>query len=203
MVPGLKPRYFLVNKPYGMLSQFTREAPQHRVLGDLYDFPPDVYPVGRLDRDSEGLLILTNDKSLNHRLLDPDRGHRRTYWVQVERIPTPQALEQLRTGVAIRVGKQPYRTRPASVETMPSPPTLPERDPPVRFRKTVPDSWLALRLSEGKNRQVRRMCAAVGFPVLRLVRYAIAGLTLADLAGSAVRDVPREELFGKLGLETK
>lgn len=196
----MKADYFVINKPYGTLSQFTREMPQHRVLGDLYDFPSDVYPVGRLDRDSEGLLILTNDKSLNQRLLDPTQGHRRSYWVQVEGIPTPAALDQLRSGVSIRVSKKDYRTQPARAHLLDAPPPLPDRDPPVRYRKTVPDRWLVLELTEGKNRQVRRMCAAVGFPVLRLVRYAIESLTLDDLAGETVRSFSRETLWEKLNL---
>jgi 23S rRNA pseudouridine2457 synthase len=200
MVFGVKYQYFAIYKPYGMLSQFTREVPAHRVLGDLYDFPPDVYPVGRLDRDSEGLLLLTSDKSLNQRLLNPRHGHRRQYWVQVEGIPTASALEQLRTGVAIRINKKTYPTLPARVRLLESPPELPERDPPVRYRKSVPDTWLSLELTEGKNRQVRRMCAAVGFPVLRLVRYAIESLTLDDLGGDAVRSFPREALLAKLNL---
>lgn len=170
--------YFLLYKPYGVLSQFTREEPHHRTLADLYDWPPDVYPVGRLDRDSEGLLLLTDDKSLTHRLLDPAFAHPRTYWVQVEGIPGAEALQALRTGVDIRIRKKTHRTRPAEVRLLEAPPPLPERDPPVRFRKTVPDSWLELTLTEGKNRQVRRMCAAVGYPVLRLVRVGIAGLRL-------------------------
>jgi 23S rRNA pseudouridine2457 synthase len=170
--------YFLLYKPYGVLSQFTREEPHHRTLADLYDWPPDVYPVGRLDRDSEGLLLLTDDKSLTHRLLDSAFAHPRTYWVQVEGIPGAEALQALRTGVDIRIRKKTHRTRPAEVRLLEASPPLPERDPPVRFRKTVPDSWLELTLTEGKNRQVRRMCAAVGYPVLRLVRVGIAGLRL-------------------------
>lgn len=170
--------YFLLYKPYGVLSQFTREEPHHRTLADLHDWPPGVYPVGRLDRDSEGLLLLTNDKSLTHRLLDPAFAHPRTYWVQVEGVPDTEALDALRTGVDIRIRKKTHRTRPAEVSLLEEPPPLPERDPPVRFRKTVPDRWLELTLTEGRNRQVRRMCAAVGYPVLRLVRVRIAGLAL-------------------------
>lgn len=188
-------RYYIINKPYGVLSQFTREHPDHRVLGDLFDFPRDVYPVGRLDKDSEGLLIITNDKTLTHRLLDPQFEHPRTYWVQVEGIPTQEALSQLRNGVPIRVKKETHQTRPAKVELFPHPPTLSERDPPVRFRKTVPDRWLSMTLTEGKNRQVRRMCAAVGFPVLRLVRTRIEDLQLGPLAPGGIQELKKELIY--------
>jgi 23S rRNA pseudouridine2457 synthase len=173
--------YFILYKPYGMLSQFSRETPEQHTLADLnMDFPKDVYPVGRLDADSEGLLLLTNDKSLNTRLLDPKKNHPRTYWVQVEGNPTEAALEPLRRGIKIRIDGKEMITRPAQVSKLAEAPTLPDRVPPVRFRKTTPDCWLELTLTEGKNRQVRRMCAAVGFPVLRLVRVAIGGLHLQD-----------------------
>ncbi len=193
-------RYFLLYKPYGVLSQFTREHPSHRVLGDLYDFPKTVYPVGRLDKDSEGLLIITNDKNLNHRLLDPKHAHERTYLVQVEGVPSDQALHQLRKGVDIRIKKRVYRTRPARADLQTAEPALPERDPPVRFRKTVPDSWLSLTLTEGKNRQVRRMCAAVGYPVLRLVRVQIELLKLGPMAPGAVRELEKTLIYRQLNL---
>ncbi len=180
--------YFLLYKPYGMLAQFTQETPEQRTLADLdFTFPKDVYPVGRLDADSEGLLLLTNDKSLNDRLLNPRNAHPRTYWVQVEGIPMASALQQLVQGVDIRIKGKVFRTRPAEVRVLDSNPELPERVPPIRFRKTVADCWLELRLTEGKNRQVRRMCAAVGFPVLRLVRVRQGGLDLDGLQPGAVR----------------
>ncbi|MEL7422146.1 MAG: pseudouridine synthase [Bacteroidota bacterium] len=187
--------YFSVYKPYGMLSQFTREMPQHRVLGDLFDFPKDVYPVGRLDQDSEGLLLLTNDTRLNDALLNPIRAHSRTYWVQVEGIPTEKAITQLQQGVDIRIKKRTHRTRPAEVQLIEPAPTLPERDPPIRYRKTVPTSWLELKLTEGKNRQVRRMCAAVGFPVLRLVRAAIEDVPLGNMQIGEVQEWKSTNLF--------
>lgn len=193
-------RYFVLYKPYGVLSQFTREHPSHRVLGDLYDFPCDVYPVGRLDKDSEGLLILTNDKNLNHQLLAPEHAHERTYLVQVEGSPSEQALQQLRHGVDIRIKKRVYRTRSAKVQLRAAEPALPERHPPVRYRKTVPDAWLSLTLTEGKNRQVRRMCAAVGYPVLRLVRVRIEQLELSQLAPGTVRELKKELIYRQLNL---
>lgn len=193
--------YFIITKPYGVLSQFTREAPHHRVLGDLYDFPPRVYPVGRLDRDSEGLLILTDDGSLNAALLHPRRQHARTYYVRVEGQPEATALDRLRAGVTIRAKGKTHRCAPVVAATLPTSVInhIPKRDPPVRYRKTVPDTWLALTLTEGKNRQVRRMCAAVGHPVLRLIRHGIEDLTLDDVGGT-VRQVEGEWLKEKLCL---
>lgn len=186
----MKPRYFLLYKPFGMLSQFSRETPEQRTLADLdFVFPKDVYPVGRLDADSEGLLLLTNDKSLNARLLNPRFEHPRTYWAQVEGIPDEAALEQLRAGVTIRIDGKSFQTRPAKVEVLTVQPELPERHPPVRFRKTVPDAWLELTLVEGKNRQVRRMCAAVGLPVLRLVRVAIGDILRGNMQPGEVREI--------------
>lgn len=197
------PHYFILNKPYGVLSQFTREVPEHRVLGDLYAFPKDVYPVGRLDRDSEGLLILTNDRSLNEALLHPSRKHGRTYWVQVEGVPTEEALEELRHGVTFRAKGREHRSAPARAQLLAEEATkdIPPRMPPVRFRKSVPDRWLALELTEGKNRQVRKMCAAVGFPVLRLVRVGIEKLRLADVGTGGVREVKKDWLYSKIGLK--
>ncbi len=195
-------RYFLINKPYDMLSQFTREVPAHRVLGDLHPFPKNVYPVGRLDRDSEGLLILTDDPRLNAALLHPSRRHPKTYWVQVEGTPTPGLLDQLAAGVTIRLKGKDYRCAKLEVRRLSSAEvsTLAPRNPPVRFRKTVPDAWISLTLTEGKNRQVRRMCAAVGLPVLRLVRVAIGQLQLQDLEQQDVREVDRPWLLTKIGL---
>jgi len=146
-------RYLIFNKPYGVLSQFS--GSDHTL--SKYVSVEDVYPVGRLDRDSEGLLLLTDDGALQHRLSDPRFGHPRTYWAQVERVPDDQALLRLRKGVLI----QGYRTRPAQVRLL-AEPDLPPRDPPIRFRKNVPTAWLELVLAEGRNRQVRRMTAAAG-----------------------------------------
>ncbi|BAZ48153.1 pseudouridine synthase, Rsu [Nostoc sp. NIES-4103] len=182
-------KYIIFHKPYGVLSQFTQETPKHKTLKDYIDVP-DVYPVGRLDWDSEGLLLLTNDGKLQHRLSNPRFGHKRTYWVQVERIPDIDAINKLQTGVEI----QDYRTRPASVRLLPEEPPVCDRDPPIRFRKNIPTAWLEMTLTEGKNRQVRRMTAAVGFPTLRLIRVSIAHLCLDTLQQGQWRDLTPAEL---------
>jgi len=164
------------NKPYGVLCQFTdRGSPPRPTLAG-FGLPPDVYAAGRLDHDSEGLLLLTDDGALAHRLTDPRHKQPKTYWVQVEGTPQPAQLEALRRGVELKDG----RTRPARAELI-APPTLWPRDPPVRFRKTVPDAWLQLVIGEGRNRQVRRMTAAVGLPTLRLVRIGIGAQRLDGL----------------------
>jgi 23S rRNA pseudouridine2457 synthase len=181
-------RYLIFHKPYGVLSQFT-PAGTHLTLGDYIDVP-GVYAAGRLDADSEGLLLLTDDGALQHRLTDPKFRHPRTYWAQVERIPDEQALEQLRTGVIVK----DYRTRPAEARLLAAEPSLPDRDPPIRQRQSIPTAWLELTLTEGKNRQVRRMTAAVGFPTLRLVRVAIGSIHLADLKPGNWRELSPEEL---------
>lgn len=192
-------RYLLLYKPYDVLSQFTdegsREGFRRATLKD-YVSVPDVYAVGRLDRDSEGLLLLTNDGPMQHRLSHPKFQHRRQYWVQVERVPDEGAIAQLSGGVTIRG----YRTRPAEVKAI-AEPSLPPRNPPVRYRKQIPTAWLEMTLSEGKNRQVRRMTAAVGFPTLRLVRSALfltgdsslSLLTLKGLQPGEWRELTAEE----------
>ncbi len=184
-------RFLLFYKPYDVLSQFTDEKSgnQRHTLKD-YISVPDVYPVGRLDRDSEGLLLLTNNGRIQHQLSDPKFQHPRTYWVQVEKIPDDLALDQLRQGVSI----QDYRTRSAQAYLLSKEPDLPPRNPPIRFRKSVPTAWIELTLTEGKNRQVRRMTAAVGFPTLRLVRVAIAHLRLAGLQPGEWRELEPQEL---------
>lgn len=186
-------RYLLFYKPYGVLSQFSDEAtspvsPRRHTLKN-YIQVPQVYPVGRLDHDSEGLMLLTDDGRLQHQLSDPRYGHQRTYWVQVEHLPLEAALEQLRRGVTIK----DYRTRPAQVRYLTEPPNLPPRDPPIRFRKTVPTAWLEVTITEGRNRQVRRMTAAVGHPTLRLVRAAIGPLQLQGLMPGQWRDLTASE----------
>lgn len=164
------------NKPYDVLCQFTdRSDPPRRTLAG-FGLPADVYPAGRLDHDSEGLLLLTDDGGLAHRITDPRHKLEKTYRVQVEGDPTPEQLDALRRGVALNDGP----TRPARVQRIDAPALWP-RDPPVRFRKTVPDAWLEIAIREGRNRQVRRMTAAVGLPTLRLVRVAIGDWTLGEL----------------------
>lgn len=180
-----------------MLTQFSGEGPTLATLGE---FPKEVYPVGRLDKDSEGLLLLTDDKSLNHQLLNPRFAHQRTYYVQVEGIPTSEALAQLQAGVTIQVDGKPYRTKPALVKLLDEAPTLPDRDPPIRFRAAIPDRWLALTLIEGKNRQVRKMTAAVGFPTLRLVRYSMEKITLDGMGVGEVRELSQDVVYRALGL---
>lgn len=183
-------QYVLFNKPYGVLSQFTdRQATAHPTLKEYIQIP-DIYPVGRLDRDSEGLLLLTDNGALQHRLSDPKFGHPRTYWVQVEGSPDPGAIRNLKLGVTIR----DYRTRPAQVALLSDPPQLPPRIPPIRFRKNIPTDWLVMTLQEGRNRQVRRMTAAVGFPTLRLVRVEIAHLQLHPLQPGQWRHLSATEI---------
>jgi 23S rRNA pseudouridine2457 synthase len=164
------------NKPYGVLSQFSSDGSPNRTLAQ-FGFPSGVYPVGRLDADSEGLLILSDQPEWNARLLRPGKGHEREYWVQVEGLATPEKLERLSAGLVI----QGRVTLPCVARALESPPDLPPRNPPIRVRKTVPDCWLSIVLREGRNRQVRRMTAAVGLPTLRLVRVRIGKLCLEGL----------------------
>lgn len=176
------------NKPFRILSQFTPDgSPNGNLAG--FGLPPGVYPLGRLDADSEGLLLLSDEPEWSDRLLNPARAHPRTYWVQVERSPTPEALQDLAQGVVI----QGHRTRPCRVSSLPLEPGLPPRDPPVRFRLNVPTAWLELELTEGRNRQVRRMTAAVGHPTLRLWRCRIGGLELRGLAPGCWRTLDAAE----------
>ncbi|MGF1491164.1 MAG: pseudouridine synthase [Microcoleaceae cyanobacterium] len=181
-------RYILFYKPYDVLSQFTSDN-NRQTLRD-YIAIPDVYPVGRLDRDSEGLILLTNHGRVQHRLSHPKFEHSRTYWVQVERVPDESSLDRLRQGIEIK----DYKTRPAMVHQLTEEPQLPPRDPPIRFRKTVPTAWLEMTLTEGKNRQVRRMTATIGFPTLRLIRVAIAHLKLTGLEPGQWRDLTPGEV---------
>jgi 23S rRNA pseudouridine2457 synthase len=173
----------LFNKPWGVLSQFTDEGSGHPTLADYIDVP-GVYPAGRLDRDSEGLLLLTDDGRLQARIADPKHKMPKTYWAQVEGELDDVALAALRTGVRLKDGV----TRPAQAERI-DPPAIWPRDPPVRFRKTVPDCWIALTITEGRNRQVRRMTAAVGHPTLRLVRWRVGEWTLDGVAPGTWRSV--------------
>ncbi len=174
--PALAGMILAFNKPYGVISQFTPDGSPHRTLTE-FAFPPRVYAIGRLDADSEGLLLLSDEPEWNARLLHPRQGHPREYWAQVERIPSAEALRRLESGV--RVAGRP--TLPCRAWRLEPPPSIPPRDPPIRFRKNVPDCWIALELVEGRNRQVRRMTAAVGHPTLRLWRAGIGALRLDAL----------------------
>lgn len=169
-------RLILFNKPYDVLSQFTDRAHDRATLADYIPLK-NVYPAGRLDRDSEGLLLLTDDGRLQARIADPRHKLPKVYWAQVEGVPDQAALERLRRGVLLKDGP----TRPAKARVMEEPPGLWPRDPPIRYRAAIPTSWIELTLREGRNRQVRRMTAAVGFPTLRLIRWAIGPWTLGDL----------------------
>ncbi len=176
------------HKPYGVLSQFTPDGSANRTLAE-FGFPKGVYPIGRLDADSEGLLLLSDEAGLNTRLLDPEHGHHRTYWAQVERIPTAETLATLAAGVTI----QDYKTRPCKAWLLDPQPEVAPRDPPIRVRKNIPDCWIALALTEGKNRQVRRMTAAVGHPTLRLMRIRMGVLDLDGLLPGAWRELDDSE----------
>jgi 23S rRNA pseudouridine2457 synthase len=181
--------YFILYKPYGVLCQFS-DSQGRPTLSSLGKFPKDVYPVGRLDFDSEGLVFLTNDNELKHRLLEPKFKHPRTYLVQVERIPDEIALEKLRNGIIIE-GKA---TLPAKVKLLKEEPTLSPRSVPIRYRKNIPTSWMELTIYEGRNRQVRKMTAAVGNPTLRLVRIKIGFIELGDLKPGESRRVIKPKL---------
>lgn len=176
------------NKPYGVLSQFTGDGSLNRTLAE-FDFPKNVYPIGRLDADSEGLLLLSDEAELNQQLLHPRHAHEREYWVQVERIPTTESLGKLEKGVLVSGRK----TLPSRAWLLEPQPDIPPRDPPIRFRKSVPDCWIGLELIEGKNRQVRKMTAGIGHPTLRLVRVRIGRYELGALAPGAWRILTPED----------
>lgn len=182
-------RVILFNKPFDVLSQFTDRGSGDSPRPTLSNFIdlPGVYPAGRLDRDSEGLMVLTDDGKLQARISNPRHKLAKTYWVQVEGIPSDDALARLRSGVTLKDGP----TRPARLRRLDTPPGLWPRHPPIRVRKSVPDSWLELQITEGRNRQVRRMVAHVGHPCLRLIRARIGEWELGDLAPGSWRDAPR------------
>jgi len=176
------------NKPYGVLSQFTSDGSSNQTLAE-FGFPKGVYSLGRLDADSEGLLLLSDEPELNRRLLEPRHQHAREYWSQVERVPGADALKRLQCGILV----QGHKTFPCRAWILDPQPQLPPRDPPIRFRKQVPTCWLGLELTEGKNRQVRRMTAAIGHPTLRLLRMRIGGFELGDLASGHWRELDKLE----------
>jgi 23S rRNA pseudouridine2457 synthase len=176
------------NKPFGVLSQFTGDGSANRTLAE-FGFPPSVYPIGRLDADSEGLLLLSDESALNARLLHPSHNHVRVYWAQVEGVPTSEDLARLSRGVVI----QGRKTLPCRAWMLDPQPEVPPRHPPIRARKTVPDRWIALELVEGKNRQARRMTAAAGYPTLRLLRVKIGNFTPSDLPTGQWRPLEKAE----------
>jgi len=181
-------RYFIIYKPFRILSQFT-SAEGKLALKDIFTVPRDVYPVGRLDYDSEGLLILTNDTSINHRLLDPKHAHEREYWVQVEGAMHTLDAARLEKGITINIDGKDYKTKPCKATLFDKQPPVPDRDPPIRFRKNIPTTWIKLILTEGKNRQVRKMTAKAGFPTLRLIRQGIGGITLNGMQPGDMKEL--------------
>lgn len=205
--PTMNYRYFIANKPYNVICQFTPDNEGQKTLADLnFTFPKDVYAIGRLDLDSEGLLLLTSDRSLNHRLLNPQFAHERTYLAQVEDIITEKALQQLREGVDIKIDKKIHHTLPAKARIIVDPSVyfngnaIWEREPPAKASGNKPMSWVEIMLTEGKNRQVRRMCAKVGHACLRLIRVKIEDLTLGNLGVNDVKELSKKEMYQLLDL---
>ena len=182
-------KYIMLFKPFGYLSQFTGEEGQKTL--ESFNLPEGVYAAGRLDKDSEGLLILTNDGPFIKNFLDPNSGHERTYWVQVENIPKSEDLIRLEKGVVIKGGN----TRPCKVKLLTTSPNLLDRNPPIRERKNIPTAWLEITLIEGKNRQVRRMTATIGHPTLRLVRVRMGNLKLQDIKPGEWREISKKEIL--------
>jgi 23S rRNA pseudouridine2457 synthase len=193
-------QYYVVYKPFQVLSQFTATNGK-RTLKDFFPVPADCYPVGRLDFDSEGLLLLTNDTALNHRLLNPHFAHDREYWVQVEGAITPAAVRELASGVTITVDGKDYRTRTCIVQPFETPPQVPDRHPPIRYRARIPTTWISMILREGKNRQVRKMTGKVGFPTLRLIRHRIERLSLEGLTPGEMRSLDSRDIYSLLFAE--
>ena len=186
-------QYYLLYKPFQVLSQFT-STDGKKCLKDIIEVEKDVYPVGRLDYDSEGLLLLTNDTSINHQLLHPSFQHQRTYWVQVDGAITQAAVDELAKGVTINIDGKQYKTKTAKVKLLPDTIQVPERNPPIRFRKSIPATWASIQLTEGKNRQVRKMFAAVGFPVLRLIRAQMGRYTIDKMQAGDLLHLTAEEV---------
>ena len=195
-------KYFVIYKPFNVLSQFTTEH-EKKTLKDFFDVPAGVYPIGRLDYDSEGLLILSDDKYLNNYLLNPLYEHEREYWVQVEGTITQRAVTDLEQGVSININGRIYLTKKCVAQVIPQPVDLAERDPPIRYRKNIPESWLKIILTEGKNRQVRKMTAKTGFPTLRLIRYRIEKVTIGHLQPGEMKMLSHTELYNLLQIQKR
>lgn len=193
----MKHAYYIIYKPFKTLSQFS-VVPGKKTLGDFFSLQKDIYPVGRLDEDSEGLLLLTNDTSVNKKLLDPLFAHTREYLVQLEGTISKDAIRNMSNGIAIHVNGKIYITKHCVVNRHDDEPNVPERIPPIRFRKNIPTSWIRIILKEGKNRQVRKMTAATGFPTLRLLRTRIAGITLGNLQPGEIKMLDKTAVYKKL-----
>lgn len=189
-------KYYIIYKPFQVLSQFSKEGDKP-TLADFFDVEKDVYPVGRLDFDSEGLLILTNDNQINHRLLNPMFAHKKEYFAQVDGAINIDAINKLQEGVSINVDGKKYQTKPAKA-TLLTNPIVCDRTPPIRYRKDIPTSWISLILTEGKNRQVRKMTAAVGFPTLRLIRNRIENIYLEGMKAGEIISISKVSLYKKL-----
>jgi 23S rRNA pseudouridine2457 synthase len=200
-------RYFIANKPFNTICQFTPDVEGQKTLADLdFDLPKDVYAIGRLDMDSEGLLLLSNDRSLNHKLLNPQFAHDRTYLSLIENVPNEDSLNRFRAGLSIKVEKKNYDTLPAQCRQIEDPSVyfdgnpVWERVPKPKSSANQPMSWLEVCLTEGKNRQVRKMCAAIGHPCLRLIRVKIKDLELGNLQPNVVLELERSFVYEKIGL---
>ena len=189
----MKYKYYIFNKPFNVLSQFSKELPQHITLKDFVNVDKDIYPVGRLDKDSEGLLLLTNDNQLKTKLLDPKSKSSKSYWVQVEGEITQEAIGSLQQGVFIKLKSGKYKTESCKVTKI-TPPMVEDRIPPIRERKNIPTSWIEITITEGKNRQVRKMCASVDFPCLRLIRCKIKSLNFEDVESGQFRFLHDSEI---------
>lgn len=189
-------RYFILYKPFNVLSQFSSQL-NKQTLADYINVSKDIYPVGRLDEDSEGLLILTNDTQINHRLLSPYFFHEREYYVQLDGTITKEATTQLQQGVTINLSGKLYTTKPCKAVIL-NEPEIAQRIPPVRYRKNVLTSWLKIVLTEGRNRQIRKMTAKVGFPVLRLIRYRIEQIELGNLEPGEMIELSKNSIYKKL-----
>ncbi|MEO8117670.1 MAG: pseudouridine synthase [Bacteroidota bacterium] len=197
----MKHQYYIIYKPFKTLSQFSK-VPGKKTLSDFFTLQKDIYPVGRLDEDSEGLLLLTNDASVNNKLLDPLFAHTREYLVQVEGTISQDAITKMAKGIVINVNGKIYTTKPSVVTMQNEEPNVPERNPPIRFRKNIPTSWINIILQEGKNRQVRKMTAAAGFPTLRLLRTRIANIELGNLQPGEIKMLDKKTVYKKLWNET-
>ena len=193
-------KYYKFYKPFGVICQFSEDG-QHQTIADfMTQIPKNVYPIGRLDTDSEGLLLLTNDKTVNNKLLNPINEHHKIYFVQVEGIATIDQILVLKNGVEISIDGKKYETKKADVSILENEPILPERDPPIRFRKNSPTSWLRIAITEGKNRQVRKMTASVGLPTLRLVRFAIESINIESMKSGEWFEIDQKTFYKELNL---